>query len=130
MDCTKIFSGNTEETFLKTYFSGEVFGELSLLYNTPRAASIRAKIESTLFCLDRDTFNNIVKRSAIKKREKYENFLKKIKILSELDPYEVGRLSDALQSKEYKKGEYIIREGELGDHFYLIMDGRAVAIKK
>ena len=45
LKCVKLFSGNTEDTFLKTYYSGEVFGELSLLYNTPRAASIIANNE-------------------------------------------------------------------------------------
>ena len=75
-----MFPGNQEETYLKTYFKGEVFGELSLLYNTPRAASIQSIGISELFCLDRDTFNNIVKSSAIATREKYETFLKKIEI--------------------------------------------------
>jgi len=46
LKCYKLFSGNKEVTFLKNYFSGEVFGELSLLYNTPRAASIEATKES------------------------------------------------------------------------------------
>lgn len=75
LDCTKIFPGNSEETFLKKYSHGEVFGELSLLYNTPRAASIKAITDSMLFSLDRDTFNHIVKNSTIQKREKYEEFL-------------------------------------------------------
>ena len=47
------------------YESGEVFGELALLYNAPRAANIFAEEDSILFALDRDTFNNIVKNSTI-----------------------------------------------------------------
>jgi len=42
------------------------------LYNAPRAATIIAKSDSTLFALDRQTFNHIVKDAAAKKREKYE----------------------------------------------------------
>ena len=53
--------GQTESTFLKDYQPGEVFGELCLLYNTPRAASIVATSDCVLFSLDRKTFNHIGK---------------------------------------------------------------------
>jgi len=74
--CTKVLKGTTKPTFLKEYEPGESFGELSLLYNTPRAATITAKTDSTLFQLDRQVFNHIVKDSAIIKRERFEEFLK------------------------------------------------------
>lgn len=63
MDCFKTFKKEEGEKYLKTYKPGEAFGELALLYNAPRAATIRAKSESTLFSLDRECFNNIVKES-------------------------------------------------------------------
>jgi cAMP-dependent protein kinase regulator len=64
LDCTKVFPGKSEPTFLKTYQAGEGFGELALLYNCPRAATITAKSDSIVWRLDRDTFNNIVKDAA------------------------------------------------------------------
>ena len=93
--CTKVFKGNTEPTFLKRYEAGEAFGELALLYNAPRAASITSDAESVLYVLDRGTFNHIVKDAAIRKREKYENFLKKIPLLETMDDYERTSLSEA-----------------------------------
>jgi cAMP-dependent protein kinase regulator len=62
--CTKVFSGKTEPTKLKDYSPGEGFGELALLYNAPRAATITATEASVCWKLDRDTFNHIVKDSA------------------------------------------------------------------
>jgi len=72
LTCTKVFKGNSDPTFLKRYESGEAFGELALLYNAPRAATITSDGESLLYVLDRATFNHIVKDAAIRKREKYE----------------------------------------------------------
>jgi cAMP-dependent protein kinase regulator len=46
------------------YGPGEAFGELALLYNAPRAATITAESSCLLFALDRKTFNHVVKDSA------------------------------------------------------------------
>ena len=89
---------------------GESFGELALLYNAPRAASIQAKTDSILFALDREAFNNIVKDAAMKKREKYLEVLGKVQILETIDSYERSKIADALRPVKYKKGEYVIRQ--------------------
>jgi len=81
LDCYRRPSKDAEDAYLKTYMPGEAFGELALLYNAPRAATIKAKEDSVLFGLDRDCFNNIVKESSIKKREKYEAFLGRVQLL-------------------------------------------------
>ena len=114
---------------MKDYVPGEAFGELALLYNVPRAASIQAVENSILWSLDRRTFNHIVKDSAQQKREKYEEFLQKVNILQNMDTYERSKLSDAIVEKWFEEGEYVIKEGEEGNIFYLIMSGNATATK-
>ena len=130
LDCTKHFSKDGEEKYLKTYVPGEAFGELALLYNAPRAATIKAKTDCVLWVLDRETFNNIVKTAAQKKREKYENILKNVEILKTIDPYEIMQICDAVQGAVFQKGDYIIKEGEMGDVFYILEQGTAVATKQ
>jgi len=88
LSCTKVFKGQNDPTFLKRYEPGEAFGELALLYNAPRAATITSDGDSTLYALDRQTFNHIVKDAAIRKKDRYETFLKKVEILKTMDDYE------------------------------------------
>lgn len=40
--------------------------------------------------------------------------------LTNLEPSQVRELVDVMYQKDFKKGEYIIREGEPGQHLYVI----------
>ena len=130
LNCFKKFQSDPEPKLVKQYQPGDAFGELALLYNAPRAATITAESENVItWVLDRETFNHIVKEAAQKKREKYENFLKNVEILSTIEPYELMQISDALKTATFKKGDYIIKEGEMGDVFYILEEGKCEATK-
>ena len=130
LNCYKKFTGESEPKLVKEYGPGDAFGELALLYNAPRAATITAESDKVItWVLDRETFNHIVKEAAQKKREKYENFLKNVEILSTIEPYELMQISDALKTATFKKGDYIIKEGEMGDVFYILEEGACEATK-
>jgi cAMP-dependent protein kinase regulator len=127
LDCFKETSG--ENKLVRTYSLGEAFGELALLYNSPRAATLVTTTSCILWALDRETFNHIVKDAAVKKRERYETFLKSVEILSGMDTYEISQISDALKNHKFKAGEYIIKQGDIGDNFYIVEEGEAYASK-
>jgi cAMP-dependent protein kinase regulator len=63
LNCFKSLK-NGERSLVKQYSQGDVFGELSLLYNSPRAAEVLAANDVILWELDRATFNFIVKDAA------------------------------------------------------------------
>lgn len=107
----------------------DVFGELALLYNCPRAASVESQEDCTLWQLDRDTFNHIVKEAAQKKRQRYDAFLSKVPLLGSMDAYERSQLADALITETYESGKTIVNQGDSGDTFYIIEEGEAAATK-
>lgn len=79
--------------------------------------------------MDRETFTHIVKDAAVKKRNKYDQFLSRIKILESLSSYERQKIADVLAPIRYLPGEYVIRQGDDGDTFYFVEEGTAVALK-
>ena len=46
-----------------------------------------------------------------------------------MDAYERSKLSDAVQEERFSKGDYIIRQGAVGDKFFMISEGSAIATK-
>jgi cAMP-dependent protein kinase regulator len=57
------------------------FGELALIYGTPRAATVKAKTDVKLWSLLGETYRRILMDSTIRKRKMYEEFLSKVSIL-------------------------------------------------
>lgn len=109
---------------------GGSFGELALMYNAPRAATVvSASKGGMLWALDRVTFRRILMDSAFQKRKMYEGFLEEVPLLSSLKTYERAKIADALESTKFSAGEKIITEGEPGDNFYLLESGEAQAFK-
>ena len=110
---------------------GGSFGELALMYNAPRAATVvSAEKDCTLWQLDRVTFRRILMDNAFQKRRTYETFLEEVPLLSSLKTYERAKIADALESNKFPAGTEIIKEGDPGDAFYLLEAGEASAYKR
>jgi cAMP-dependent protein kinase regulator len=56
--------------------------------------------------------------------------LKKVRILETLDDYERMTIADALESATYHKGQTIVKQGEYGDSFYIIVEGTVEVYKE
>ncbi|KAF2458720.1 camp-dependent protein kinase-like protein regulatory subunit [Lineolata rhizophorae] len=109
---------------------GGSFGELALMYNAPRAATVVSTEPSTLWALDRVTFRRILMDSAFQRRRMYESFLEEVKLLSSLTAYERSKIADALETTKYPPGSTIIKEGDPGSSFFILESGEAEVYKR
>jgi len=109
---------------------GSSFGELALMYNAPRAATVVSTAPSILWQLDRVTFRRIIMDSAFQRRRMYETFLESVPLLATLTPYERSKIADALETAKHPAGSTIIREGDVGDTFFLLESGHAEVRKR
>ena len=58
---------------------GDAFGELALLYNAPRSASIKALSDCNMWGIDRTTFRKVVEEINLKEMEENKKFLSNVK---------------------------------------------------
>uniref|UniRef100_A0A8C9V4C4 cAMP-dependent protein kinase type II regulatory subunit n=1 Tax=Scleropages formosus TaxID=113540 RepID=A0A8C9V4C4_SCLFO len=94
------------------------FGELALMYNTPRAATIMATTEGALWALDRATFRRLIVKNNAKKRKMYETFIESVPLLKSLELSERMKLVDVLGAKAFQDGEQIIKQVELKCYYF------------
>ncbi|KAG0209833.1 hypothetical protein BGX28_009939 [Mortierella sp. GBA30] len=121
-------NGNPAEKVFE-YGPGGSFGELALMYNGPRAATVTATSDVVLWALDRVTFRRILMENTSKKRRMYEEFLETVPLLMSLEPYERHKIADALESVYFDDGQVVVQQGERGDNFFIIESGAASVTK-
>lgn len=115
-------TGSGQQMVGKCENSGS-FGELALMYNMPRAATIQASTDGVLWALDRQTFRRIVLRNAFQKRKMYEALIENVPLLSALSDYERMNIADALIPKTHNSGDAIVRQGDSADGMFFVESG-------
>lgn len=116
------------------YTSGSSFGELALMYGSPRAATIRANTDCLLWSLHSQQFKGITKSHKQKRAEIIVDTIRKVKVGGSvlgdvLHPEDIDAMALATESDSFEKGTVIIRQGESGDVFYMIESGTVDVFK-
>ncbi|XP_035255540.1 cGMP-dependent protein kinase 1-like isoform X2 [Anguilla rostrata] len=109
---------------LCTMGPGKVFGELAILYNCTRTATVKTLTNVKLWAIDRQCFQTIMMRTGLIKHSEYMEFLKSVPTFQGLPEETVSKLADVLEETHYENGEYIIRQGARGDTFFIISKGK------
>jgi cAMP-dependent protein kinase regulator len=80
-----LFEGEAEPKHVSSYDNAGSFGELALMYNMPRAATVQAESEGSLWAMDRQTFRRIVLKNAYLKRKIYMSLIESVPMLKTLE---------------------------------------------
>ncbi|XP_040914342.1 cGMP-dependent protein kinase 1-like isoform X1 [Toxotes jaculatrix] len=103
---------------------GKVFGELAILYNCTRTATVTALTDIKLWAIDRLGFQTIMMRTGLIKHSQYTDFLRSVPSFQSLPEDVLSKLADVLEETHYSDGDYIIRQGATGDTFFIISEGQ------
>jgi len=104
--------------------SGASFGELALLYNSPRAATCTANTPAKLWKVDQRTFRYMLASNSAGQQKDVLNVMRKVQFLSDLDESTLLKIADALTTVSFKENDRIINKGDVGEVFYILKEGR------
>lgn len=102
---------------------GKCFGELALLRNEPRAATVTAATAAKALACSREAFDaHLGSLAEIRNMWRYEA-LSKVPLLTSLSQKQRLALCNAFVTKHYTPGEVIVQKGEVGDAFFVVEKG-------
>ncbi|MCP5014224.1 MAG: cyclic nucleotide-binding domain-containing protein [Ketobacter sp.] len=122
---------NGPEIVSATLSNGQYFGEIGLLQNSTRTATVRVggESEAILMALDRDTFSNLMTNSDLT-QDAIAGLMRQritaghlMSILPDLNDEEWQEVEANFEVMQYKPEQIIIRRGDEADKFYLITEG-------
>lgn len=99
------------------------FGELALLHDTPRSATIKTLEPCALWAVDRISFRKMLKAVNAHNYEENKTFINSIGLFSALTNAQKEALLNALATHKFATGDKIVNEGDPGDLLYIIKDG-------
>jgi cAMP-dependent protein kinase regulator len=116
---------HVNEQLVTVLGKGNSFGELALLYDAPRAATVKVShsITAKLWRLDRQTFKKILVNVHARELKQRVKFLSQVPILASLSELETKQLAEGMNSVLYEAGKKIINVGEEGGTFFIVASG-------
>lgn len=109
--------------------TGDSFGELALLHDTARSATIVTTERTTMWGLDRKTFRSAVESVNAQNYQENKRFIDTVPLFHILTPIQKENLVGSLSTLKFRSKEKIVNEGDPGDLFYLIKEGSVVCMK-
>ena len=118
--------GTRDQGHLDLYTAGNCFGELALMYNCPRGATVTCTEGGLLWALDRATFREIVAASDREACDSRQTFLRSASLFGELPEKQLAAIGAVMEELTFADGDAIVLEGDEADAFFLVRSGGAI----
>lgn len=127
-----IFTPTDNHTLFVTLHPQGAFGELALITNKPRAATVVAKGPTQLLAIAGDDYQRIMVGGMAKAIEEKVSFIKSVPIFKSIEEstHLLATLSYSFHLEIFKRGQVIYREGDKPDFVYIVKDGHCKVLKK
>lgn len=99
------------------------FGELALIHDTPRTATVITIEKSALWGVDRRTFRSTLEQINAQNYAENRRLLESIPVFQILNHGQMESLINSISTVMFTSGQEIVHEGELGDLLYIIKEG-------
>eukprot|EP00730_Choanoeca_flexa_P001768 TRINITY_DN10774_c0_g1_i3.p1 TRINITY_DN10774_c0_g1~~TRINITY_DN10774_c0_g1_i3.p1 ORF type:complete len:731 (+),score=162.29 TRINITY_DN10774_c0_g1_i3:98-2290(+) len=109
--------------------TGHVFGELALLYDCKRTATITAKTKVKVYCINRSSFKWIAKKAKVEEQERLTRLFRKMPLLQGLNENYLSQLVAVTKEICFEIDTAIVEQGHEGDSFYLITEGEVLVVQ-
>ena len=106
--------------------TGSSFGEIALLYDAKRQATVRSLSPCVLHSLDRATFQYSIATASASAMSEMENRLRANRLFETFTDDQITKLCDAVKVVSFEAGAQIITKGEIGTSFYIVKSGVCV----
>ena len=113
-----------DDNKLGSAHSGDSFGELALLYDAPRAATVKAATDCILYRVDQVAFRLVLREQARAKESSKLELLKKVAFLKDVDSMELEKLADVMTPRTFTAGQTLASKGDEVKAFWLLESGQ------
>ena len=104
---------------------GSAFGEIELLYDVARAHTCQTIQPCIVWKVDRVAFRTILRKFATQQEESADLLRQQVpQLFGSCDTETLNTLARAFTTVKFQKGDYIISKGDLGEVFYVILEGQ------
>jgi len=115
---------------VKEYRAGDFFGELALLFDQRRAASIAVTRTTFFLTIHKEDYQNHIKRFEKKQKEQIIEFFKNVHFLRGLSNQSIVKMEYSfVLHKMERAGEVVLKEGASVTHIALVKDGEFEVVK-